>query len=127
MDRFFKAKAIHPEYCGNNFSFCVDGPQLLRLCMQAESMQKSIPLRTYFLNYFDLRKEFQKLYKRPATSVRDMLERILLSVSCVGNRSTGLSLLLIESTVRGKVHKVRNLCYHNNALIFVLFREVEFG
>ncbi|XP_067937467.1 epithelial splicing regulatory protein 1-like isoform X1 [Watersipora subatra] len=78
MDRFFKAKGIHPEYCGNNFLFCVDGPQLIRLCLQAEAMQKSIQLRSYFFKYFDLRKEFQKLYKRPAVSKQDMLEYLCL-------------------------------------------------
>ena len=77
MDRFFKAKGIHPEYCGNNFAFCIDGPQLIRLCLQAEAMQKALQLRSYFFSYFDLRKEFQKLYKRPASSIRDMLECIL--------------------------------------------------
>ena len=78
MERFFKAKGIHPEFGGNLFSYCTDGPQLLRLCIQAEAMQKSIQLKPYFFHYFDLRKEFQKLYKRPATSIKDMLECILL-------------------------------------------------
>lgn len=77
MERFFKSKGIHPDYGGNLFSFCVDGPQLLRLCLQAEAMQKSIQLKSYFFHYFDLRKEFQKLYKRPANSISDMLECIL--------------------------------------------------
>lgn len=83
MDRFFKSKGIHPDYGGNLFSFCVDGPQLLRLCLQAEAMQKSIQLKSYFFNYFDLRKEFQKLYKRPASSINDMLECILCQLVTV--------------------------------------------
>lgn len=81
MERFFKAKGIHPEFGGNLFSYCTDGPQLLRLCIQAEAMQKSIQLKPYFFHYFDLRKEFQKLYKRPASSIKDMLECILFTTA----------------------------------------------
>lgn len=74
MERFFKAKGIHPEVGGNMFTFCTDGPQPLRLCVHSEAMQKSLSLQPYFYQYFDLRKEFQKLYKKPVTSIAEMLD-----------------------------------------------------
>jgi len=84
MERFFKAKGIHPDIGGGSFTFCTDGPHHLRLVLHPEACNKGIQLQSYFHSYFNLRKEFQKLYKRPATSIKDMLDCIL-SHRCISS------------------------------------------
>lgn len=76
IERFFKSKGIHPELGGDLFCMCSDGPHHFRLCLHPEAMLKNLRLKPYFFQYFDLRKEFQKMYKNTVSSIQEMLECI---------------------------------------------------
>lgn len=86
-------------------SMIADGPHHLRLCLHAEAMRKSIRLKPYMGYYFDLKKEFQKLYKRPTPSISDMLQCILYS-----------------DQPRGDTLKLPACPCHHTCIYFSLFR-----
>jgi len=79
FERFLCSKAVHPDHGGRPFLFCTDGQLHLRMCLLPETTRKNIALPTHFHRFFDLRKEFKKLYKteRPINCIKDMLDCIL--------------------------------------------------
>lgn len=79
FERFLCVKEIHPLHSGKKFCLITDGPLHLRLCLHPEASNKNIQLSSHFNQFFDLRKEFKKVYKLPTiNSIKDMLEFLCL-------------------------------------------------
>lgn len=76
FERFLCSKEVHPDHGGKPFCFCTDGPLHLRMCLIPECIRKNINLPNHFFRFFDLRKEFRKLYKceGPINCLKDMLD-----------------------------------------------------
>jgi len=62
LDRFLRAKEIHPEHGGKPFCFVTDGPLHLRQCLHPEAFRKKLSLPPHFFRYFDIRRCFRQCY-----------------------------------------------------------------
>ncbi|GAB6030575.1 hypothetical protein CHUAL_007437 [Chamberlinius hualienensis] len=60
FDQFAKSK-LDTE-AGRSFCFITDGPLHLRQCLHPETCNKNVELPDYYYTYFDLRKEYRKMY-----------------------------------------------------------------
>jgi epithelial splicing regulatory protein 1/2 len=64
LDRFLRAKEIHPEHGGKPFCFCTDGPLHLRQCLHPEAFRKKLNLPSHYYRYFDIRQCFRNCYMK---------------------------------------------------------------
>uniref|UniRef100_A0A1W7RAH2 RNA-binding protein fusilli n=1 Tax=Hadrurus spadix TaxID=141984 RepID=A0A1W7RAH2_9SCOR len=72
FDQFVKTK-LDVDY-GHSFQFITDGQLHLRQVIHPEACNKNITLPHYYYTFFDLRKEFSKLYgSEEVHSIQDML------------------------------------------------------
>ncbi|CAF4529088.1 unnamed protein product [Rotaria sp. Silwood1] len=63
FDTFLRDRCLHPDF-GINLTFVCENCLPLRQCLHPESVKKlTIPLPSYYWSYFDLRHEFQYMYK----------------------------------------------------------------
>ncbi|XP_054722773.1 LOW QUALITY PROTEIN: RNA-binding protein fusilli-like [Uloborus diversus] len=73
LDQFVQTKII-PDGHGRNFHLVTDGQLHLRQVLHPEACQKHISLPDYYYSFFDLRKEFRKLYSSEEIhSIQEML------------------------------------------------------
>ncbi|XP_045194207.1 epithelial splicing regulatory protein 1-like isoform X2 [Mercenaria mercenaria] len=75
FDRFLVSKGVHPDHGGKSFCLATDGPNHIRQALHPECGNKNITLPQYFYSYYDLRKEFVKMYKAEnITNIKCMLD-----------------------------------------------------
>lgn len=83
FDRFLVSKGIHPDHGGKSFCLTTDGPNHIRQALHPECGNKNITLPQYLYSYYDLRKEFVKMYKAEnITNIGNMLDCILFWKKC---------------------------------------------
>ncbi|CAF4327937.1 unnamed protein product [Rotaria sp. Silwood2] len=77
FDKFLRDRYLHPDF-GVNLTFVCENCLSLRQCLHTESVKKStIPLPSYYWSYFDLRHEFQYMYKtNECYNTNTMLENL---------------------------------------------------
>ena len=78
FDRFISSKGVHPDNSGHPFVFMCDGQLHFRLTLHPEASRKNFQLAHYFSRFYDIRKEFKKMYKVEVVNcIKDMLDCIL--------------------------------------------------
>ncbi|CAF1344615.1 unnamed protein product [Rotaria sordida] len=80
FDTFLRDRYLHPDF-GVNLTFVCENCLQLRQCLHPESVKKSIiSLSSYYWSYFDLRHEFQHMYKTTERyNLNAMLENLSIS------------------------------------------------
>jgi len=98
LDRFLRAKELHPEHGGRPFSFCTDGSLHLRQCLHPEALRKRLALPAHYYRYFDARKCFRQCYnsggdERSCNTLADMINCILSSIDLHAEASISTRIL----------------------------------
>ncbi|CAF3725437.1 unnamed protein product [Adineta steineri] len=76
FDTFLHDRCLHPD-SGVNITFVCVNCLHLRQCLHPESAKKSIILPNYYWKYFDLRLEFENMYKTSECNhINTMLEKL---------------------------------------------------
>ena len=74
------AKGVHPDNSAQPFVFMCDGQLHFRLTLHPEASRKNFSLAPYFSSFYDIRKEFKRMYKVEVVNcIKDMLDCILFT------------------------------------------------